>query len=171
MPYDENCPLCRSPIQADAWSRLILSNEKSSMECAKEFDISVEEVNEHIYKHSSGLDADGDPNTPEHLKNKLLRFSHICEIWMDEMIVSKELDPSKLDKVLKLMDVIEKQLVSRAQIAGIIKKDAPQIQITNVQNNIDNLTNVIMMKLCPECKKIAIAEMEGFVYGEQKLLA
>lgn len=166
--FHKNCPMCKDSVKGGAWSRLILANAKSTIECANYFNMSPEEVNNHIYNHYTDL-VDGDPSTQDYVVKKILRMSSIVEIMADHVIAtidSGNVDISKVERVMKMFESVQSMVIKRGEIAGIIKPmkiAGTQIQINTVKNKFESFTNVVMLQLCPKCRKVAAAEMQKFI--------
>lgn len=157
---DEHCPLCKDPIRGMSWTRLILNHHRTSLECAKELGIEPEDVNNHIYNHLPD-NAFPDPNSPDYVRNKMLKFASILELWFDDMVIDKKIDRMTMELALKLVKEIRETAKVIGEIDGQLNKTDPKIQIINITNDFKKLTNVLMMDACDECRPKLLKAVEG----------
>lgn len=158
--HDENCPLCKDPLRGMSWTRLILNHHRTAMDCAKDFGIEPEAVNNHIFNHLE-QSAFQDPNSPDYIRNKMLKFANILELWFDDMVVDRKIDRATMELALKLVKEIRESAKVIAEIDGQINKSDPKVQIINITNDFKKLTNVIMMDCCDNCRPKMISAVEN----------
>lgn len=144
-----------------AWTRLILANQRTALECAKSLGMTPEDVHTHIYHHVTVEDTTMDPNNPDYIRNKLLKFMQILELWFDDMTINGIPERSDMDMILKLIRAMQDSLKIVGELDGKLNKVDPKLQIINIQNDMRALTNVIMMDMCPDCQPKALAAIEG----------
>lgn len=157
--YDENCPLCRDPVNSASWVRLILNYHRTAFDCAEAMGMTPEAVNEHVYHHVNHEQALHHDN-PDYVRLKMVKFADILELWLDGMIVSNQIDRATMEMALKLIKEIRENLKIIAEMNGDLNRVDPKIQIINITNDFKKLTNVIMMDACDECRPKMIAAVE-----------
>lgn len=154
--------MCKDPIRGMSWVRLIMNHQRTSHECAADMGMTPEDVNQHIYHHVSDHDV-MNPDDPEYIRKKLIKFLTILELWLDRMIIDNNqgLDRATMEIALKLMGESGKLFKIVGEIDGQINRADPKLQIINITNDYKRLTNVIMMEMCDECRPKALAAVEA----------
>jgi len=149
--FDDTCPLCNNPAKASSWVRLILNNHRTAIACAEFFKTTPEQVNKHIYSHYDVADTVS-PNDPEFIKDKLLKLLSTIELWFDEAIIDNAIDRGTVDLALKMSREIRDTLKLYGELNGQLSQQNATINIVAIQNNYRQLTNTLMMDLCPDCQ-------------------
>ena len=157
--------MCNDPQKAASWVRLITNNQRTSLECAKFFGMDPEDVNRHIYNHVNFEEGD-DPNDPDYIRKKMIKFIKLVELWMDDMIIEGTPDRSTMDMLLKLMSEIRSNLRILGEVDGKLNRADPKLQIINIKNDFKQLTNVIMMEACDHCKPLMLNAIENMQVTE-----
>lgn len=159
--FDENCPLCRDQARGTSWVRLILNNQRTVYECAAFYRVTEKYVEEHIYEHFN-TELDVTPDDPDYVKKKMLKFITVIELWFDNMVTTSgvNIDRATIEMGLKMIREIRDSLKVVGEIDGKLNRTDPAIQIINMKNDLKQLTNVIMMDMCPDCQTKALKAME-----------
>jgi hypothetical protein len=135
------CNLCEAGELGKAWSAELLNGQKTLVEAAGRFDMSVDQVWDHVMNHCEENDV---PSLD--VKEKLWKLIRIAEDWLQELIMFEKPNARTVKQVVLLLGEIRKLLTISAEMKGEIRQ--PERQIVQ----IDKFVQLSIGSLCPACQ-------------------
>lgn len=160
------CPMCAKKLIGKKWTNWVLTGERTSVECASAFHISIDEAEEHIYKHAANavevVEVVERATLDKHyfltqLDDINIKLQEALEVINEDV----DLDTRKLTSLTK---EIRETLKLLAEVAGVIGADnSAQMQenLTNMQQKYLTLTGLILEECCPVCQQKIVARLKG----------
>ena len=151
----EVCPMCLDP-KGKRWTEKVALGQRTVFEAAAAFSMSVQDVEEHIYKHDSQWSAVTPTKAYERdfYVSKLESILSDLQRWADE-IMDGEPTSENIRQGTTLTKEIRDTLRLMGETTKILKDDEAQAAIAAVkqmQARYLSLTNIIVTQACPECK-------------------
>jgi DNA repair exonuclease SbcCD ATPase subunit len=155
--------MCAKKALGKKWTQAVISGEKTSVDAAAVFKISIDEVEDHVYKHASQAVTviEKPVRDKEYFMVQLddinVKLQEALEIVAEDM----ELDTRKLTAVTK---EVRETLKLLAEVSGVIGADnsaAMARQLTEMQQKYLTLTGLILEECCPVCQKKIVDRLKG----------
>jgi DNA repair exonuclease SbcCD ATPase subunit len=156
--------MCAKKTLGKKWTQAVITGEKTSVDAAAAFKCSIDEVEEHVYKHAKDTTevvAVTIVRDKEYFLTQLddinVKLQEALEIVAEDM----ELDTRKLTSVTK---EIRETLKLLAEVSGVIGADnsaAMAQQLTEMQQKYLTLTGLILEECCPVCQKKIVDRLKG----------
>ncbi len=141
------CALCGAGTLGAQWTQDLLSGKRTLVQAAERFNMSVDQVWQHVMEHSSA-------ESQLDVSSKLQKCLRIAEDWLNELIMTHPPDPRTVKQVAALLAEIRRLLALLAELEGSITR--PEIQI----NQYNQLLTVVIEELCPTCQKKLLSYLE-----------
>lgn len=165
----DDCKLCRAnPLI----SKHLASGQMDISDAMIEFHMTEEQVIEHLNEHDVRvverpkitmqlMKLNKNPSQEE-VTNYLYNLINELQNWIEWMQEYEQMDKSTLDMMLKIVDRIMKGMDHATKLQGYVS-DGPKIQnnYVQVQGDMKMLTNVVVNRLCPDCKIKMIDAMDA----------
>ena len=167
------CMLCNSPRLNKKWTQAIIRGEKTSVEAASALHLSIEEVEDHVYKHEKDAIVEVIEPVKRDKEYFMVQLDDIGAQLQDALeVVSNdmELDVRKLTSVTK---EIRETLKLLAEVSGIIGADnsaAMAQNLNEMQQKYLTLTGLILEECCPTCQKKIVDRLKGETLAPIKAL-
>lgn len=157
------CLMCRNKYLGDKWTQLIITGEKTSVEAASALRISIDAVEDHVYKHAQTITKIAPKNTrdKEYFLDQLEDINTKLQDALDGIMHNPELDTRKLTSLTK---EIRETLKLLAEVAGVIGADnsaAMAKNLTDMQQKYLTLTGLILEVACPACQQKIVERLKG----------
>lgn len=160
----KECILCKSPRLNKHWTQAIIRGEKTSVEAASALHISIDEVEDHVYKHEKDVVVEVVAPVKRDKQYFMTQLDDINVQLQEALeVVSNdlELDTRKLTSVTK---EIRETLKLLAEVSGIIGADNSammQQQLNEMQQKYLTLTGLILEECCPVCQRKIVDRLKG----------
>jgi len=168
---EDRCPICKAGLAGLEWTRDVIAGNKTMLEMAKEFGVTVEEVQIHIQKHRiTDIARQRVRKARQILSDKDFKtaFEFLFTLLMDKIEAidaTGKLDAQTINSISKLTESMRKLLRDVAEIEGKIQSNQVVIQIEQVQKEIDILTDILLHDLCDECQERVLKKLEAVGYN------
>ena len=169
------CPMCMNRVVGDRWTKSILSGEKTSVEAASKLRMAIEEVDEHVYKHTQTLTKIETPTRlatttrdKEYFLDQLEQMNWTLQTALDSIQTSDEYSTRNLTTLTK---EIRETLKLLAEVAGVIGADnsaSMQKNLVEMQQKYLVLTGLILEVACPVCQQKIVERLKGEIDAEKK---
>ena len=161
----EICPICRSP-QGSRITRKLGLGQITYQDAARRFNMSVADVEEHVYKHSPDAwqpaDAVSKSYDRDYYVKRLESLHDDLSAWADE-ILEREPTAENIRAATSLVKELRDTLRLLGEVTKILKDDESQQAIAAVkemQTRYLALTNIIVTQSCSECKEKVLKAIE-----------
>jgi len=159
--------MCARKTLGNKWTQAVISGEKTSVEAAATFKITIDEVEDHVYKHAAQTVAiiENPVRDKEYFMVQLDDINAKLQDALEIVTEDLELDTRKLTSVTK---EIRETLKLLAEVSGIIGADnsaAMAQQMTEMQQKYLTLTGLILEECCPVCQKKIVDRLKGETNG------
>lgn len=162
------CNLCNSSLGARWTSEIHLGMKKVST-AAIEFNMTVDEVLDHINTHApieKETDIVNFLDDPDYIKREVMKSHFRLKDWLEVMLETEGFGAHNMNLGIKLIAENNKSLKLLADLDGKLNhQDQTKLRLIEVQNNIKMLTSSISECTCADCKKKLFERIR-----EQKLL-
>lgn len=145
------CKMCSDGPVGVKWTRDIMLGVKSLEQCALHYEITISEVQEHVYTHEI-LREDVDDIDDQFYLDKLLRMLAYMENWATELMGDGEADKSNIDSLTKLVKEMRTTITTIAEFKGRLDRSTTKINIEKVEGKVLTLVNVILEDVCDDCR-------------------
>lgn len=142
------CQLCQAGSIGAQWTQDLLSGKRTLVQAAERFNMSVDQVWQHVMDHSTCAPA-------LDVSSKLQKCLRIAEDWLNELIMTQPPGPKSVKQVTSLLAEIRRLLSLMAELEGSITR--PEIQITQY----NQLLTVVIEELCPACQQKLMSYLEA----------
>jgi DNA repair exonuclease SbcCD ATPase subunit len=169
----KECILCKNPRLNRRWTQAVIRGEKTSVEAASALHISIEEVEDHVYKHEKDTAVEViEPvkRDKQYFMTQLDDINAQLQEALEVVANDMELDTRKLTSVTK---EIRETLKLLAEVSGIIGADnsaAMQQQLNEMQQKYLTLTGLILEECCPICQRKIVDRLKGETIAPLKTL-
>ena len=163
------CPMCRD-AKGTRWSEKVALGQRSIREAAIAFGMLEGDVEEHVWKHETSFvkpAATTRAYDREYYVEKLESMHNDLQVWMDE-IMDGAPTPENIRLGTTLVKELRETLRLMGEVTKILKDDEAQAALAAVkqmQARYLALTNIIVLKACPDCKTAILSAID-----EQKKL-
>lgn len=159
------CPMCMNQSLGASWTQAIIRGDKTSVEAASALKMSIEDVDKHVYKHTTPQTIRLVKSTKSRDKDSFLDqldgLNDKLNASLEEIMLKPELDTRQLTGLTK---EIRETLKLLAEVAGVIGADnsaAMQKNLTEMQQKYLTLTGLILEEACPLCQQKIVARLKG----------
>lgn len=163
------CPMCANKRLGERWTRAIVLGEKSAVDAASIFKMSIKDVEEHVYKHTQNQVATIQPSyDKKYFVNALDKMNTNLETILDETMMSTEMDVRKLTSLTKEIRETLKLLAEVAGVIGVDNSATMNKNLIDMQQKYAVLTGIILEEACPECQRKIVARIKGVTLDGSK---
>lgn len=163
-----DCPMCANKPLADRWSRAIVLGQRSSVDAANLFKMTIAQVEDHVYKHTTALEKTDPVQDKDYFLKALNTINKNLEEVLSDLMMNKEIDVRKLTSLTK---EVRETLKLLAEVAGVIGADnsaAMQKQLVDMNTKYAVLVGIVLEEACPECQQRIVAKIKGATDGNSK---
>jgi len=163
-----DCPMCANKRLGERWTRAIINGEKSSVDAANLFKISIADVEKHVYNHTVKLDSPVPMQDKDYFLKALSKINTNLEEVLDGLMMNAEIDVRKLTSLTK---EVRETLKLLAEVSGVIGADnsaAMQKQLLDMNKQYAVLVGIVLEEACPECQQRIVAKIKGVTTNESK---
>lgn len=156
-----DCPMCANKRLGERWTRSILLGEKSSVEAASLFKITIADVEKHVYNHTTTVDSPEPTQDKDYFLKALSKINKNLEEVLDGLMMNTEIDVRKLTSLTK---EVRETLKLLAEVSGIIGQDqsaSMQRNMVEMQQKYLTLTGLILEECCPVCQQKIVSRLKG----------
>lgn len=152
------CNLCNSGSIGVKWTRDLKIGSKSLRAAALEFNMTIEEVMEHMQTH---VMEEPEPETdimtlledPKFINRKILSIALNIEDWAKYVQETEKLDKNTMEFCLKLFKELRELYKLQAELEGKLKRgDTYQQQFIQIQGDMNMLVGTVLSEMCPACQ-------------------
>ena len=153
------CNLCNSGSIGAKWTRDLKIGSKSLRAAALEFNMTIEEVMEHMQTH---VMEEPVPETdimslledPKFINRKILSIALNIEDWAKFVQETEKLDKNTMEFCLKLFKELRELYKLQAELEGKLKRgDTYQMQFVQIQGDMNMLVGTVLSETCPACQQ------------------
>ncbi len=151
------CNICNVGTIGSKWTRELKLGSKSLRAAALEFNMTIEEVMEHV-KHHEMEDKEENKlvsllDDPDFFYNELLLLFRNLKEWLTFTMESERLDKANMELGMKLIREIRETLKFVAELQGKLNKgDTYYQQYIQIQGDLNVLLSAVLNDMCPECQ-------------------
>lgn len=137
------------------WSRDIIVGKVSVEEASMFFNMSRNEVMDHINTHQIKEDKNtGEYDSQDFYMKRLLRMLKKLEDWVNYICAIKDFDRENIKLALMLTKETRATLHDLAEFQGRLNQGGNvNVKIETMNNRFVLLTNLIVQEVCPECRQ------------------
>lgn len=164
MKSDE-CPICRS-AKGQRITKKVALGQTTVADVARQFGLTHEEVEEHIYQHSPDgwtvADSVSKSYDRDYYVKRLESLHDDLAVWADE-ILEGDPTPENIRLATTLVKELRDTLRLLGEVTKILKDDEAQqalAAVKEMQMRYLALTNIIVVSACPECKERILKAVE-----------
>lgn len=149
------CPMCAAGAIGMQWSRDIIVGKVSVEEASMFFNMSRNEVMDHINTHQIKEDKNtGEYDSQDFYMKRLLRMLKKLEDWVNYICAIKDFDRENIKLALMLTKETRATLHDLAEFQGRLNQGGNvNVKIETMNNRFVLLTNLIVQEVCPECRQ------------------
>jgi hypothetical protein len=155
------CPMCRAGIIGRNATKEITLGVPGSLEKAVMFfKMTPLEVQEHCTNHEIMVDEEeGKYESNDFYMDRLLKVLKRLDAWV-KYLDAKSLDRESISLGLKLMKETRETMKDLAEFQGRLdRRGNVSIQIDTLNAQYNELQQVILQGLCPECQEMVIKQL------------
>jgi sarcosine oxidase delta subunit len=161
------CNICNAGKVGLKWTRELNIGNKSLRVAALEFNMTIDEVMEHLNSHHME-DTEETIDVMELVKNPAFFYRELWTLivnlkeWLEVTRETGDLDRNNIELGLKLLREIRETLKLIAELDGKLNKgDTYQIQYNQIQGDFNVLISTVLGEVCDECQGKVLKAMEG----------
>lgn len=147
--------MCAAGAIGMQWSRDIIVGKVSVEEASMFFNMSRNEVMDHINTHQIKEDKNtGEYDSQDFYMKRLLRMLKKLEDWVNYICAIKDFDRENIKLALMLTKETRATLHDLAEFQGRLNQGGNvNVKIETMNNRFVLLTNLIVQEVCPECRQ------------------
>lgn len=164
-PKKVDCPICKSGEIGLGWTRDLMVSNKSIEDAMKEFDMTVDEVVNHLTSHEivRTQRATTDGMDDEFYLDKLLRMLNSMEQWSARLMAERHVDKGIVTSLTSLTREMRATLQLIAEFQGRLDSNTIKVTVQTMQDQVLGITEIILsQELCEPCRtklmEVLIAE-------------
>ena len=176
MTDEVNCPLCIDR-RGKRWTEALHKGNKSIRDAQLVFNMKKEDIEEHLYKHSSTLLIE-EPSSLAESSEREFYISRLAQMGTDlnrmleDVVCDGNTNPETIRSATTLTKEIRETLKLLGEITKVISNDeTAQLEraLLDMRTNYLTLTNIITAQACPECQKkiLAAIDMQKQLLGKK----
>jgi len=155
-----DCPLCGSGRRAQRWTEALHKGTKSVLEAQREFGMSKEAVEAHLFQHSPTWNAV--PAIKEEVSERDYYIRQLSQMEIDlhkmleDVVDFNATSPDTIRSATSLTKEIRETLRLLGEITKVISNDETaelERAILDMRTNYLTLTNIVTTQCCPMCQK------------------
>jgi hypothetical protein len=153
------CPLCHAaPELSEDYRKRLAMGELDPRIIARQYDISIADVMEHVYEHGEPLDVQdfGFEYYEARMKVLFRRFDD----WMTIITNTYEPSESSVRMAATLSKELRENMKLMGEFAGKIGMVHYEHELADMQVKFAKLTDIIIKESCPECQSKILEAME-----------
>lgn len=164
------CNICNAGNYGARWTTEMKLGTKKVSNAAIEFNMTVEEVLEHLNTHeckTETVDVIELLNDPDFIKREVILMHIRLKDWLQFMMEAEEFGVHNMDRGIKLLKETRETLKLLAELEGKFNRgNQVQNQYIQVQGNMKMITDAIAEHCCPDCKTLLFGKLRD----QKKLL-
>lgn len=158
------CNLCNSGQYGARWTAELKLGTKKVSSAAVEFNMSIEDVLDHINNHDTpteNVNLCELLEDPQFFYRELLMLHVRLKDWMAFMMETEEFGVANIDRGIKLIKEIRETLKLLAELQGKLNKgDTYHQQFIQIQGDMKIFRNSVLELVCPDCRKEILRAMQ-----------
>lgn len=153
---ENGCKICAAGNRGYRRTQDYTVGRCSPVEIAAEFDMTPEEVMEHMNEHEIRrvvVNGKEMVDSPDFYLNELASIFNKLRDYSDLIIMSEDKpDKNTIEMITKLSAETRRTLESMATLQGRLTR-GNELNVKNMEVRVLSLTEVIMKEACPECQR------------------
>lgn len=175
MTLEKDCHLCQDR-RGKRWTEALHKGNKSIREAQLAFNMSKEDIEEHLYKHSSVWVEEPtslvETNSREFYISRLTQMGIDLNRMLEDVVDDGNTNPETIRSATTLTKEIRETLKLLGEITRVISDDeTAQLEraLLDMRTNYLTLTNIITTQACPECQKkiLSAIDMQKQLLGKK----
>ncbi len=166
MTLEKDCPLCMDR-RGRRYTESLHKGNKSIRDAQLAFNMKKEDVEEHLYKHSSVWieepTAIAESSDREFYINRLAQMGTDLNHMLEDVVDDGNTNPETIRSATTLTKEIRETLKLLGEITKVISNDeTAQLEraLLDMRTNYLTLTNIITTQSCPACQQKILAAID-----------
>lgn len=149
------CKICEAGQLGVKWTIDVLEGRKSIKQMAEFFGVTVDEAWEHVNEHVVQYNEQEDP-----LSGKMQKIIDVLETYIDLLAVQSHPDPQTIRALTQVARELRGALMDYAELVGRIQRGQVIVQVQQLEQQVQQLTTVVLEEVCDECKQKILRRLE-----------
>jgi len=154
--------MCSAGHIGELWASRLANGEVDYIETANFFRMTPQTVMEHVNTHAVYRDpTTGDYDSPDFYLKELLDVLKVLKSWLEYCVNQQTISPREIDIGIRLSKELRETLKAVGEFQGRLNRERESgISLTEIEQNYNRLTNIILTEVCGECQEKILRLME-----------